>query len=151
MAQVSTSTRQLNGVYFDPDGRHGWAVGGGGEILATTDAGENWTHQASSTLYNLNSVWFTDADSGWAQEISLDLDMVSAICPNCRILLVEASSSFFSDLGTAVNTAVGLGAKVVSNSYGGSESGSHGGFLVDCNLVTRFEWYQRVGLHQAAC
>jgi photosystem II stability/assembly factor-like uncharacterized protein len=65
-AQVSSSTGKLNGVYFDPDGRHGWAVGDGGEILATTDAGENWAHQASSTLFNLNSVWFTDADSGWA-------------------------------------------------------------------------------------
>jgi subtilase family serine protease len=32
-------------------------------------------------------------DGGWAQEISLDLDMASAICPNCKIVLVEASSS----------------------------------------------------------
>jgi subtilase family serine protease len=63
-------------------------------------------------------------DSSWAQEISLDLDMVSAICPNCKILLVEANSASMPDLGTAVNTAVGLGANVVSNSYGGSESTS---------------------------
>jgi len=62
------------------------------------------------------------ADSGWATEISLDLDMVSAICPNCHILLVEASSAELSDLGTAVNRAVSLGAKFVSNSYGGDES-----------------------------
>jgi Predicted protease len=61
-------------------------------------------------------------NSGWAEEISLDLDMVSAICPNCHILLVEASSASFTNLGTAVNTAVALGAKYVSNSYGGSES-----------------------------
>ena len=61
------------------------------------------------------------ADSGWAQEIALDLDMVSAICPNCHILLVEASDATGADLGTAVNTAVALGAKFVSNSYGGSE------------------------------
>jgi len=65
-AQVSNSTRQLNGVFFVPDGRHGWAVGDGGEILATTDAGENWARQVSNTLFNLNAVWFTDADSGWA-------------------------------------------------------------------------------------
>jgi fibronectin type 3 domain-containing protein len=64
------------------------------------------------------------ANSGWAQEISLDVDMVSAMCPNCNILLVEASSAYMSDLGTAVNTAVRLGAKVVSNSYGGSEYSS---------------------------
>ncbi|MCO5998008.1 putative Ig domain-containing protein [Actinoallomurus rhizosphaericola] len=61
------------------------------------------------------------ADSGWAEEESLDLDMVSAICPNCKILLVEASQPSMADLGTAVNTAVSLGAKFVSNSYGGSE------------------------------
>jgi subtilase family serine protease len=64
------------------------------------------------------------ADAGWAEEISLDLDMVSAICPNCHILLVEARSASMSDLGTAVNTAVSMGAKFVSNSYGGSESSS---------------------------
>jgi hypothetical protein len=61
------------------------------------------------------------ADSGWAEEISLDLDMVSAVCPSCHILLVEASQPSMDDLGTAVNTAVSLGAKYVSNSYGGDE------------------------------
>jgi subtilase family serine protease len=64
------------------------------------------------------------ADSGWAGEISLDVDMVSAICPNCHILLVEANAPSMADLGTSVNTAVSLGAKYVSNSYGGAEDGS---------------------------
>ncbi|MCH5674816.1 S53 family peptidase [Streptomyces gilvus] len=64
------------------------------------------------------------ADSGWAGEESLDLDMVSAVCPNCNILLVEAKSASDANLGTAVNEAVKLGAKFVSNSYGGSESSS---------------------------
>ncbi|MEV5610507.1 S53 family peptidase [Streptomyces sp. NPDC052225] len=64
------------------------------------------------------------ADTGWAEEISLDLDMVSATCPNCHILLVEAKSATMGNLGTAVNTAVKLGAKYVSNSYGGGESSS---------------------------
>ncbi|MDN3028813.1 S53 family peptidase [Streptomyces sp. S.PB5] len=64
------------------------------------------------------------ADSGWAGEISLDLDMVSAIAPNANILLVEADSASWADLGTAVNEAVKLGAKFVSNSYGGSEASS---------------------------
>ncbi|MFC8431952.1 peptidase S8 [Streptomyces sp. NPDC057253] len=64
------------------------------------------------------------ADSGWAGEISLDLDMVSAIAPNADILLVEAKSSSMANLGTAVNEAVKLGATFVSNSYGGSESSS---------------------------
>src|SRR5947209_5560318 len=64
------------------------------------------------------------ANGGWAQEISLDLDMVSAICPNCHILLVEASSSSLTNLGTAVNRAAAMGANEISNSYGGSESSS---------------------------
>jgi hypothetical protein len=69
--------------------------------------------------------------SGWATEESLDLDMVSAICPNCHILLVEASSTSITDLGTAVNSAVRLGADYVSNSYGGSESSSDPTFDAD--------------------
>jgi subtilase family serine protease len=64
------------------------------------------------------------ANSGWSQEISLDLDMASAICPNCRILLVEANSSSLTDLGAAVNTAARLGATVISNSYGAPEFSS---------------------------
>ena len=47
---------------------------------------------------------------GWGQEISLDLDAVSATCPSCKILLVEADTPSIFDLGTAVNTAVALGA-----------------------------------------
>jgi subtilase family serine protease len=61
------------------------------------------------------------ANGGWAQEISLDLDMASATCPNCKILLVEANSNAFTDLAAAVDTAARLGASVISNSYGGSE------------------------------
>lgn len=60
-------------------------------------------------------------NSGWAQEISLDLDMVSAMCPQCQILLVEARSANYADLGAAVNTAARLGATAISNSYGGGE------------------------------
>ncbi|HEV7961056.1 MAG TPA: S53 family peptidase [Actinoplanes sp.] len=59
---------------------------------------------------------------GWSGEISLDLDMVSATCPSCHILLVEANSASSSALFTAIDTAVSLGAKYVSNSWGGSES-----------------------------
>jgi subtilase family serine protease len=61
-------------------------------------------------------------DGGWAEEISLDIDMVSAICPNCKILLVEARSASFANLGAAVNEAAALGANAISNSYGGSDA-----------------------------
>jgi len=59
-------------------------------------------------------------NTSWSEEISLDLDMVSATCPNCKILLVEASSASLADLGTAVNYAA-KNANVVSNSYGANE------------------------------
>ncbi|HEX6699120.1 MAG TPA: S53 family peptidase [Gaiellaceae bacterium] len=57
----------------------------------------------------------------WSLEISLDLDMVSATCPNCKILLVESNTNLDSDLYTAEDTAARLGANTVSNSWGGSE------------------------------
>jgi subtilase family serine protease len=61
--------------------------------------------------------------TGWATEESLDVDMVSAICDTCHIFLVEAKTPDTVNLGTAVNSAVKvLGAKFVSNSYGGDQS-----------------------------
>ena len=67
-------------------------------------------------------------DAGWAEEISLDLDMASAICPSCKILLVEASSNSFTNLFTAVDRAATEGAAVISNSYGGSEFSSEASY-----------------------
>ncbi len=79
----------------------------------------------SGTFTKLNQSGGTSYPHGsksWSEEISLDLDMVSAICPNCNILLVEASSASFSDLSTAEATALGTsGVDAVSNSYGASE------------------------------
>ncbi len=63
-------------------------------------------------------------NTGWAQESALDLDMASAMCPSCKIILVEANSNSFGNLAAAVNTAASKGAHVISNSYGGGESGS---------------------------
>jgi hypothetical protein len=72
-----------------------------------------------------------DPSGGWELEESLDLDMVSAICPNCRVVLVEANlvsdglggyTVGIADLSAAEDAAVSSGAKFVSNSWGGSES-----------------------------
>ena len=68
------------------------------------------------------------ADPYWAGEISLDLDMVSATCPNCKIVLVEAFDNGYLNLGAAVNEAVTLGAKYISNSYGGPEPSSESSY-----------------------
>jgi hypothetical protein len=67
-------------------------------------------------------------NASYASEISLDLDMVSAICPNCHILLVEANSDALGDLGTAEDEAVTLGAQVVSNSWGTDEFDGETGY-----------------------
>jgi subtilase family serine protease len=59
---------------------------------------------------------------GWAQESALDLDMASAMCPGCKIYLFESRTNSFGNLGKAVNRAASMGAHVISNSYGGSET-----------------------------
>ncbi len=63
-------------------------------------------------------------NSGWALEQALDVDAVSAACPDCKILVVRANSNTFADLGAAVNrAAVQPGVVAISNSYsGGSQS-----------------------------
>ena len=61
--------------------------------------------------------------SGSDVETMLDVDMVSAACPRCRILVVEANSASFADLAAAEDTAARLGAQVISNSYGAREFG----------------------------
>ena len=53
---------------------------------------------------------------GWTVEIALDLDAVSAVCPNCKITLVESDDDYLNNLAVAVDTAATV-AKVISNSY----------------------------------
>jgi hypothetical protein len=62
---------------------------------------------------------YPEASVEWSPEISLDLDMVSAICPNCHILLVEASNEFSSSFANGEDEAAKLGATEISNSFGG--------------------------------
>jgi subtilase family serine protease len=62
----------------------------------------------------------TGQNAGWQAEEMLDVDMVSAICPKCNILLVQANSSNNTDLGAGETTALKMAA-VVSNSWGGAE------------------------------
>src|SRR5690348_11880084 len=119
------------------------STGGSGETVGIVDAFDDPTAESDLATYrstfglppcttangcfrkvNESGVQgnYPSNNTGWAQEISLDLDMASAICPNCHILLVEGTTNSFADLATSENTAVSLGANVVSNSYGGSES-----------------------------
>jgi MYXO-CTERM domain-containing protein len=116
--------------------------GGGGRTVAIVDAYDAPTAESDLATYrsafglppctsangcfkkvnqNGQTGSYPAADSGWAGEIALDLDMVSAVCPDCKILLVEATTADNANLGAAVNTAVQLGAVAISNSYGGPE------------------------------
>jgi subtilase family serine protease len=60
-------------------------------------------------------------DAGWAVEESLDVQMVSASCPKCHILLIEGRSASLDDLAAAEDTAARLGVSAISNSYGAAE------------------------------
>ena len=65
-AQVSNASSDLNGVFFRPNGRDGWAVGDAGTVVHTDDAGASWNRRTSSTFSNLNDVWFTTDVTGFA-------------------------------------------------------------------------------------
>ncbi len=115
------------------------ANGGAGQTVAVVDAFDNPNAEADLAVYRsqyglppcttANGCFkkvnqrgdqgpYPPANAGWAGEIALDIDMVSAIAPQANILLVEADDNSFDNLGLAVNKAVDLGAKFVSNSYG---------------------------------
>ncbi len=121
------------------------ATAGSGETVAIVDAYDDPNAEADLQLYRqqyglpvcdtANGCFakvnqegqqgsYPAQNTGWAYEESLDVDMVSAICPNCHILLVEANSNSIADLGASVQEAVKLGAKYISNSYGASEYAS---------------------------
>ncbi|WP_285579879.1 carboxypeptidase regulatory-like domain-containing protein [Actinoallomurus iriomotensis] len=115
--------------------------GGAGQTVAIVDAFDDPTAESDLAVYRQQyglppcttangcfkkidqrgGTSYPPPDSGWAGEISLDVDMVSAICPSCNILLVESDDNYMDNLGAAVNQAVAQGAKYVSNSYGGGE------------------------------
>jgi hypothetical protein len=104
-------------AYDDPDAASDLATYRANYGLPACTAGNGCfrkVNQSGGTSYPA-------ANAQWAGEISLDLDMVSAICPNCHILLVEATIAYSTDLGTAEDEAAALGATEISNSYGGPE------------------------------
>jgi N-acetylneuraminic acid mutarotase len=89
---------------------------------------------------------YPTADTGWAGEISLDLDMVSAIAPKANIILVEANSADIADLGASVNEAITLGAGYVSNSYGSDYASLPGGGETAQDLQLSADYYDHPGV-----
>ncbi len=82
------------------------------------------------SAYGASSTWLTkvyasgtvpSGNTGWGQEISLDVEWMHAIAPEAKIILVEAASDDSNDLFTADSVAVQQGATVVSNSWGDNE------------------------------
>ncbi|MGY5046304.1 kelch repeat-containing protein [Streptomyces sp. 900105755] len=120
--------------------------GGSGETVAIVDAGGYATAEADLAVFRSTyglpacttaNGCFTKLDQGgghnyppedgdWSMETALDLDAVSAACPACRILLVQADSASIDDLGQAEDTAAAHHPAAISNSYGIPREG--GGF-----------------------
>jgi IPT/TIG domain/Subtilase family len=61
---------------------------------------------------------YPPAEPGWDLEAALDEDMASAACPQCHIVMVEASTELPADLAASANEAAVVGANEISNSYG---------------------------------
>jgi subtilase family serine protease len=69
------------------------------------------------------------ANATWSKEISLDLDMVSAACPACHLVLVEAGGQDIPSLGAAENVAAAVpGVVAIANSWGVLESAGETGW-----------------------
>jgi hypothetical protein len=117
---------------------------GGGQTIAIVDAFDDPNAEADLAAYRaqfslppctsatgcfskVNQTGGTSypqtVNSGWETEISLDLDAVSALCPNCRIVLVEANSDALSDLAAAQAEAARLGPNLISDSWAVTMSG----------------------------
>ncbi len=129
----------LQSAYNAPSATHG-----AGRTVAIVDAFDNPTAEADLADYrahfglpacttangcfrkvnqNGQAANYPSVDAGWALESALDLDMVSAICPRCHIVLVEANNNRSANLLAAEQTAIAM-ADVVSNSWGGREASS---------------------------
>jgi len=61
----------------------------------------------------------------WSDEAALDLAMVSAACPNCRITLVQSVGQDLDSLANAVNVAASYSPAAISNSWGVPEGGGN--------------------------
>jgi hypothetical protein len=119
---------------------------GGSDTVAIVDAYDNPTAEADLARYRStfglpacttangcfrklnqagNASPLPAANGGWGMEIALDVDAVSALCPNCHIMLVEANDNSYVSLEAAEARAAALGANQISNSWAGGQSSAN--------------------------
>jgi hypothetical protein len=116
----STKTIAIVDAYDDPNAATDLAAYDAAYGLADLKAygsGTPWFRKVNQN----GGTSYPTGDTGWGLEIALDVETAHEICQTCNILLVEASSNYFNDLGAAENEAAALGADVISNSWGGNE------------------------------
>ncbi|HZN15622.1 MAG TPA: hypothetical protein VFB78_15240 [Acidimicrobiales bacterium] len=149
------ATTSYSSGYNPADLASAYAIpaGGAGMTVAIVDAYDNPTAEADLAVYRsrfglpacttANGCFrkvnqrgsvgpYPAGNVGWGQEIALDLDMASAVCPACNILLVETDTNAFTNLAAGVDMAATLGANAISNSYGGNE------FSSEANLQSHY-------------
>jgi subtilase family serine protease len=108
---------------------------GGGRTVAVVDAYDDPDAAANLAVYRsayglpkctssngcfTKKAFGLQGNAGWGEEESVDLDMVSAICPKCKILLVESANNDTANLASAEKYAT-ANADYVSNSWSGNE------------------------------
>jgi hypothetical protein len=163
-----------NVAYGPADFQSAYAIpsGGDGVTVAIVDAQDNPNAEADLAVFRAKyglpacttangcfkkvaadgSTTYPSADAGWGVEISLDLDAVSAACPKCKILLVEAeeanppAGTTTDPLALAVDTAAKLGAKFISNSYGITETTDPNEGIVQADAVATATHYIHPGV-----
>ena len=122
-AQASGTINGLNGVFFLPDGRSGWAVGDAGTVVHTSDAGASWAAQPSGTAFSLNDVWFTTPTTGFAVgNGGTVMRTINGGTTWNRMLNVSASENLFGVCfaDSSHGWAVGSSGAIVRTANGGS-------------------------------
>jgi subtilase family serine protease len=106
---------------------------GSGQIVAIIDAHDNPNVASDLAVYRRHyglpkakfykynqdgqQSHYPKGNMSWGHEIDLDVEMVSASCPNCTIYLIEANTFDGANLDKAEAAAVTLGAHITTNSW----------------------------------
>ena len=146
------------------------ADGGAGATVAIVDAYDNPNAEADLAVYRAQyglppctpangcfkkidqrgGTSYPAPNQSWSGEISLDVDMVSAVAPLAKILLVEADTPSFANMGAAVDQAVAQGAKYVSNSYGSGYDATPGSGEDPTEVTDLDQYYNHPGVAMVA-